>query len=59
MARAHPVAAMAILRHLGLLTAGEIKKISGFNARPINNWRQLNIGEIRASDAFIQVLERL
>ncbi|HEY60268.1 MAG TPA: asparaginase [Anaerolineae bacterium] len=50
---------MAILRHLGLLTAGEIKKISGFNARPINNWRQLNIGEIRASDAFIQVLERL
>jgi L-asparaginase II len=55
--RAHPVAAMTILKHLGLLTSGEIEKLSGFDARPIKNWRQLNVGEIRASDAFIQALE--
>lgn len=55
--RAHPVAAMAILKHLGLLTPEEIEKLSQFDTRPIKNWRQLNIGEIRAADAFIQTLE--
>jgi L-asparaginase II len=45
--RARPVIAMAVLRHLGVLDPHQEAALSGFSARPIYNWRGLEVGEIR------------
>lgn len=45
--RARPVAAIEILRRLGALDDNQVKALSSFAARPLYNWRHIEIGEIR------------
>ncbi len=46
--RARPVIAVELLRRLGLLNDEQIKaSLAQLAARPVNNWRGLEVGEIR------------
>ncbi len=45
--RARPVVGLAILRQLGALNAGQLEALQEFDARPLYNWRHIEIGEIR------------
>lgn len=45
--RARSVVGIAILRQLGALNAEEQQRLSEYDARPIFNWRKLEVGEIR------------
>jgi L-asparaginase II len=45
--RARPVVGMAILRQLGVLNDQQLADLKAFDARPIYNWRKLEVGEIR------------
>ncbi len=49
--RARPVIAMAILRQFGVLNQVQLDALKHYDARPIYNWRHLEIGVIRP--AFI------
>ena len=45
--RARPVIGLAILRQLGALDQAQLEALKEFDARPIYNWRGLEVGEIR------------
>lgn len=45
--RAVSLAAVQVLRLLGVLTADELAALAKFDRRPLYNWRKLEIGEIR------------
>jgi len=45
--RARPVAAIELLRRLGALDEEQVKALATFAARPLYNWRHIEIGEIR------------
>lgn len=45
--RARPVVALTILRQLGVLNESQLAALSHFDARPLSNWRHIQIGEIR------------
>lgn len=45
--RARPVIAMAVLRQLGALDAAQLEALKRYDARPIFNWRRLEVGVIR------------
>ena len=45
--RARPVIAMSILRQLGALNDAQLDALQRFDARPIHNWRRLEVGVIR------------
>ena len=45
--RARPVVGIEILRQLGALDDEQIQALSSFDARPIQNWRKLNIGQLK------------
>jgi L-asparaginase II len=45
--RARPVIAMSILRQLGALTPDQLEALKRYDARPIYNWRRLEVGVIR------------
>mgnify|MGYP000454059091 CR=1 FL=1 len=45
--RARPVAVIEVLRRLGVLDAAQLDALKPFSARPIYNWRRLEVGEIR------------
>jgi L-asparaginase II len=45
--RARTVVGMTILRQLGALNEEELQELSTFDARPILNWRKIEVGEIR------------
>lgn len=45
--RARPVVALAILRQLGALSESQLAELAEFDARPIRNWRNLEVGVIR------------
>lgn len=45
--RARPVIAMSILRQLGALDEAQLEALKRFDARPIYNWRHLEVGVIR------------
>ncbi len=45
--RAISTAALAVLVQLGVLTPQERSQLSRFDRRPINNWRGIEVGEIR------------
>jgi L-asparaginase II len=47
--RAAPVAALEILRILGILKSEDASKLASFNQRELVNWRGLTIGAIRPS----------
>lgn len=48
--RARPLVAIEILRQLGLLTEADIAgPLSHLAARPVTNWRGLEVGEMRAA----------
>jgi L-asparaginase II len=47
--RARPVIALAVLRQLGALDESQLASLQAFDARPIHNWRGLEVGEIRAA----------
>jgi L-asparaginase II len=46
--RARAVVGMAILQQLGVLNDAQLAALEPFAARPIQNWRQLEVGVIRA-----------
>ncbi|MGA2112672.1 MAG: asparaginase [Anaerolineales bacterium] len=45
--RARPIVALETMRQLGLISAAEGEALSTFGPRPIRNWRDLAVGEIR------------
>ncbi len=45
--RARPVMALEILRQLGVLTPAQAEALAEFDHRKIQNWRKLDVGEIR------------
>jgi L-asparaginase II len=45
--RARTLASIEILRQLGVLSAGELKALAEYDVRPVHNWRNLEVGEIR------------
>jgi L-asparaginase II len=45
--RARPVTALAVLRQLGALNDPQRTELAGFDARPLYNWRHLEVGVIR------------
>lgn len=46
-ARARPMVALEAMRQLGLITAAEREGLAAFGPRPIRNWRDIEVGEIR------------
>lgn len=48
--RALAVVTLAVLGSLGLLTAGEREQLASFDTRPMKNFRELTVGEIRLSE---------
>ena len=50
--RVRPIIALTILRHLGALSAEQLHLLAGFDARPIRNWQQIEIGEYRPVVTF-------
>lgn len=44
--RARPLVGVEILRQLGAISAAEAAQLSAFDARPINNWRMLDVGQM-------------
>lgn len=47
--RAAPVAALEILRHLGIIEESALLKLESFDRRDLKNWRGLKVGTIRPS----------
>jgi L-asparaginase len=45
--RARQVAALHILRHLGVLDDSQMSDLAEFYTHPLYNWRKIQIGEIR------------
>lgn len=45
--RARPMAALQILRDLGILSGAELDQLADFDRRPIYNFRHLQVGEYR------------
>ncbi len=45
--RARPVVTLEILRQLGVLSASQASALAEFDRRKIQNWRKLDVGEIR------------
>jgi len=45
--RARPTVAVEVLRQLGLLSSQQVEMLKKQDARPLLNWRELTIGEIR------------
>jgi L-asparaginase II len=45
--RAGTVAAVEVLRQLGVLSAGDLDALQRFSRRPLENFRKLRVGEIR------------
>ncbi len=45
--RARPLVGIEILRQLGALDEEQIQALSAFDIRPIQNWRKLNIGQLK------------
>lgn len=45
--RARPLVGIEILRQLGALDDEQIQALSAFDTRPIKNWRNLDVGELK------------
>lgn len=45
--RARPLVGIEILRQLGALDKDQIHALSSFDTRPIQNWRKLNVGQLK------------
>lgn len=45
--RARPLVGMTLLRQLGALDEAQLNALKAFDARPLYNWRKIEIGEIR------------
>ena len=54
--RARPVATIAVLEALGVLSAGERQQLKQFDSRPIQNQSGLHVGEIRSPQAVRDVI---
>lgn len=54
--RARPLVGASILRQLGALDDSQIEALKAFDARPITNWRKIEVGEIRPAFALEAVL---
>jgi L-asparaginase II len=50
--RVRPIIALAILKHLGALSSEQLRLLAEFDARPIYNWQQIEIGEYRSAVKF-------
>jgi L-asparaginase II len=46
--RARPCVAVEVLRQLGALSAAEAAALTDFDARPIYNWRKIEVGHMRS-----------
>jgi L-asparaginase II len=47
--RARAIVAMSILKQLGALDAKQVEELKNFDARPIRNWRKVEVGEYRTT----------
>jgi L-asparaginase II len=45
--RAKVTAVVELLRQLGALNEDQLQQLAAFDTRPLHNWRQLEVGEIR------------
>lgn len=54
--RARPVISLAILRQLGALNETQLAALKDFDARPIHNWRKLEVGVIRPAFSLERVV---
>ncbi len=45
--RARPLVGVEVLRQMGALTDAQVQELREFYTRPLYNWRQIEIGEIR------------
>jgi L-asparaginase II len=54
--RARAVVGISILRQLGALDAAQLEALKAFDARPIDNWRKLEVGEIRPAFQLRKIL---
>jgi L-asparaginase II len=45
--RAKVTAVTEVLRQLGALSEAQIEKLAAFDTRPLYNWRQIEVGEVR------------
>jgi L-asparaginase II len=45
--RARPLVGIEILKQLGVLDEEQIQSLSGFYTRPIQNWRKLEVGQLK------------
>jgi L-asparaginase II len=52
--RACNTAGLAVLRQLNVLSSEELAQLAAFDRRPLYNWRELEIGEIRPAFQLIQ-----
>jgi len=57
--RAGCVAALQVLKHLGIFTTEQLETVKAYDQRPIQNWRANDIGEIRPSADLIRALDHL
>jgi L-asparaginase II len=56
--RARSVVTLVLLGAMGILTADESAQLHGFDARPMFNFSQINIGELRMASESITRLQR-
>lgn len=47
ISRARPLVGIEILRQLGALDPEQIDSLSSFDTRPVQNWRKLDVGELK------------
>ena len=45
--RARSVVTIELLRRLGVFSAEQVEELSGFAARPVENWRSIRVGDLR------------
>lgn len=57
--RAGCVAALHVLKQLGIFTVDQLETLKGYDRRSIQNWRANDIGEIRPSADLIHALDHL
>jgi L-asparaginase II len=57
--RASSIVSLAILKRLKVFSDQELVELKEYYSRPIKNWRGIDIGEIRPTAEFFQVLDNI
>ena len=56
--RAGCVVAVEILKHLGVLSKEQVAEVKEYYRRPVYNWRNMEVGEIRPSEELVAALSK-